>query len=49
MNLFALFQALPLLVPEIARCSPLTMMPGMNPATTLGPKANPNPRGKMIV
>jgi hypothetical protein len=49
MNSLALFQAAPLIAPEIAKCNPLTITPIINPATILAPIPNPRARGNTII
>ena len=46
MYFLALSQAPPVLAAEMAIWTPLTMAPGRNPASILGPNTNPMKRGE---
>lgn len=44
----ALSQAPPVLDADIAICTPLTIAPGKNPISALGPNRNPNKNGVTV-
>jgi hypothetical protein len=48
MYFFALSQAPPVFEAEIAICTPLTIAPGKNPKSALGPKKYPKAKGVKV-